>query len=302
MNSKLPESQSSEEVDLGQLFNSIGKAFDRLFRFIGSIFKGFYHVILISLIHFFKRKYWYLAALIVGLISGFILDANSEKLYGANMFIETNFGSARQVYENIKYLNQIAVEKQDSEELSEIFGITQKEASTLKGFYIEPDVDMETKVKMFSNNYSQLDSLTKLAYTFNEFEKELNSYNFSSHKIEVVSTDITIYSKLRNEFVKIISNNPYLDNIKTVNSSNLKKMNKALLEKISKSDSLALGYLQMRINESKRSVGSVTNLYMDLTEEDKSLMEESEPSNTSLDFEREIRKNDSLLVVQKKHR
>ena len=32
-------SQPSEEVDLGQLFKMIGNAFQRLFQFIGSIFK-----------------------------------------------------------------------------------------------------------------------------------------------------------------------------------------------------------------------------------------------------------------------
>ena len=41
MSEKTPpkNNASSEEVDLGQLFKLIGDAFNRLFRFIGNIFK-----------------------------------------------------------------------------------------------------------------------------------------------------------------------------------------------------------------------------------------------------------------------
>ena len=56
MSKDLQQEPQSEEVDLGQLFKIIGNAFQRFFDFIASIFKGVYKVILLLLIHIYKRK------------------------------------------------------------------------------------------------------------------------------------------------------------------------------------------------------------------------------------------------------
>ena len=118
MSKEKPQPEQSEEVDLGQLFKLIGNAFDRFFKFIASIFIGVYKLVLVLLIHFYKRVVWYAAAVIIGVVVGFIIDMNLDKLYGANMFIETNFNSSRQVYENIKQFHQLAYEDKDSLELA----------------------------------------------------------------------------------------------------------------------------------------------------------------------------------------
>ena len=50
MNEDLRKQQSpNDEVDLGQLFNAIGRLFERFFRFIGRIFKGIFGGILLLL-------------------------------------------------------------------------------------------------------------------------------------------------------------------------------------------------------------------------------------------------------------
>ena len=45
----MPTQQPSEEIDLIQLFKLIGNAFDRLFNFIGSIFKAIFSTIILAL-------------------------------------------------------------------------------------------------------------------------------------------------------------------------------------------------------------------------------------------------------------
>jgi hypothetical protein len=42
MSTNTPNNAENEEVDLGQLFNAIGKLFSRLFEFIGNIIKGIF--------------------------------------------------------------------------------------------------------------------------------------------------------------------------------------------------------------------------------------------------------------------
>src|SRR5690606_16711539 len=49
MSKNLPEPNTSEEVDLGQLFHLIGNAFNRLIAFIASIFKAIFSVVIYTL-------------------------------------------------------------------------------------------------------------------------------------------------------------------------------------------------------------------------------------------------------------
>lgn len=264
MSKDLPQPQQSEEVDLGQLFKLIGNAFDRLFKFIGNIFKGVYKLILMLLIHFYKRKFWYAAAIVFGLVAGYIIDSKSDKVYGANMFVKTNFNSARQVYENIKNLHELAVTDKDSIKLAEIFEIEVSEASDLKGFYIEPDLDENDIAEMYSRFYTKLDSVSRIEMTYKKYKESLTPYNYSIHRIGVASTNKNIYKEIEKIFASHISGNDYLYDLLKVDSLNLVKEEKAVLRQVNRNDSLAKEYLKIRINESQKEPipGSGTNLYM----------------------------------------
>jgi len=54
MNENQPKEQPSEEVDLGQLFKLIGRAFDRLFRSFGKILYKLF-LAFVWLVFFIKR-------------------------------------------------------------------------------------------------------------------------------------------------------------------------------------------------------------------------------------------------------
>ena len=178
MSKESSQPHPSEEVDLGQLFKLIGNTFQRFFDFIASIFKGAYKVILLLLIHIYKRIVWYAAALFIGVVVGFIVDKTSDKMYGANMFIETNFNSARQVYENVKQFHQLAYIDKDTLELAKRLNISPSEASKLKGFYLEPDLDENEMAQMYSAFYVRLDSLSRVTMTFDIYKESLTPYNF----------------------------------------------------------------------------------------------------------------------------
>ena len=232
MSKELPQPQPSEEVDLGQLFKLIGNAFNKLFQFIASIFIGIYKVILMLLIHFYKRMVWYAAAIVIGVVLGFIMDMKSEKMYGANLFVQTNFDSARQVYENVKQFHQLANIDQDSLELSKRFNITVGEAAKLKGFYIEPDIDENNIAENYSGFYARLDSISRLEMTYDRFKASLTPYVYKIHRIGVASTDKTIYKKIENTFVSQLSNNDYLEDLLKVNKENLEKYKVAINRKL----------------------------------------------------------------------
>jgi hypothetical protein len=299
--SKLPEQINSEEIDLGQLFKVIGKGFYNFFNFIGKIFIGGYKVLLLLLIHFFKRKYWYAGAFIIGLLVGLIIDETQEKEYGANMFIETNFNSSRQVYENIKQFHQLAYEDKDTLELSKRLKITPQEASKLKGFYIEPDIDENELAKMYSKFYTQLDSVSRVETGYKKYQASLTPYNFNIHKIGVASTDKSIYKKIEEAFINGISGNTYLNELVEVNRLNLEKKDQTLLNEARKTDSLLNEYLKIRIKESEKELvpGAGTNLYMGNAESNNLIVNETNIIDKILLLEAERRTINKDKVTQK---
>lgn len=305
MSKDLPQQQpnQSEEVDLGQLFKLIGNAFDRLFNFIASIFIGIYKTVLALLVHIYKRLIWYAGAIVLGVVVGYVIDSKSQKLYGANMFIETNFNSARQVYENIKQFNQLAGVDRDTIELARKLNISTELASNLKGFYIEPDIDENNIAEMYSAFYQRLDSVSRIEMTYDRYKESLTHYNFPIHRIGVASTEKHIYKKIEEAFVTNISSNKYLDDLLEANLNILERKDRALAQQVQKTDSLVDAYLKIRINESEKQQvpGSGTNLYMGDAESagGSLIVDESRVVQQRLRYEDQRRKIDSIYAVKK---
>jgi hypothetical protein len=254
------------------------------------------------LIHIYKRILWYGGAVILGVIIGFIIDSNTDKLYGANMYIETNFKSVRQVYENIKQLHQLSNKDKDSLRLAQDLGLTASEASKLKGFYIEPDIDENYVLELYSEYYGGLDSLSRTTINYNDYKESLNAYNFKIHKIGIASTDKAIYKKFESPFVEQISNNPYLGKLLEVNKFNLQQKDEALAKQIEKTDSLVQEYLKIRINESQKELlpGSGTNLYMGNAESSNLIVDESKLIEKRLQLEAQRRQVNTEKVENNK--
>ncbi len=301
MSKDLQQEPQSEEVDLGQLFKLIGNTFQRFFDFIASIFKGAYKVILLLLIHIYKRIVWYAGALFIGVVVGFIADKTSDKMYGANMFIQTNFNSARQVYENVKQFHQLAYEDKDTLELAKRLNISPAEASHLKGFYLEPDLDENEMAEMYSTFYLRLDSLSRVTMTFDLYKESLTPYNYTIHKLGVASTDKSIYKKVEDAFTLQLSNNDYLKELVNVNRQNLVREEQTLSQQVEKTDSLVQEYLKIRVNQSQKELipGSGTNLYMGDAESSNLIVDESIVIEKRLVLERQKRRVNLDLVEQK---
>ncbi|NNC50735.1 MAG: hypothetical protein HKO01_09395 [Flaviramulus sp.] len=301
MSKDLKSTNQSDEVDLGQLFKLIGNVFDRLFKFIASIFISIYNICILILTHFYKRIYWYAGAILVGLVIGFIIDAKADKLYGANLFIEANFSSSRQVYENIQQFNQLANIDKDTLELAKRLNITAGEASNLKGFYIEPDLDENSMAEMYSDFYLRLDSLSRTEVTFSKYKDQLTPYNFKIHKIGVASTDKMIYKKIETALVEQISGNPYLKELVEVNKLNLEKKDEVLFKQVQKTDSLVNEYLKIRLKESEKEpiAGAGTNLYMGNAESSNLIVDESTILDKRLSLEAQRRQVNVDMAVEK---
>ncbi len=242
-----------------------------------------------------------MGAIIIGAAIGFLVDTTSEEEYGANMFIETNFSSTRQVYENLRQFHQLANIDKDTLELARKLNISPQDASNLKGFYIEPDIDENNLAKMYSNFYSQLDSVSRVETSYEIYKESLTPYNFSIHMIGVASTDKFIYKKIEKAFIEGISGNTYLNELVEVNRLNLDKKDETLMKEIQKTDSLLNEYLKIRINESQKELipGSGTNLYMGNAESNNLIVNETAIIDKLLNFEAQRREINTDKVTQK---
>lgn len=300
MSEELKSSPQNEEVDLGQLFKMIGNMFQKFFDFIAKIFKGLFHVLVLILSHFFKRLKWYAIAGFVGLAIGYFLDRSSDKLYGANMFIDVNFKSGYQVYENIKNLNELA-EEGDSIRIAEILNIDTTDAAKFKGFYIEPAIDENDRFDLFSKYKNGLDSLSQLDANYETFVSSLSNYNFKTHKIGVASTDKNIYPKLDSAFVRAISENAYLNEVLKVNQDNFERQDTALIQQEATIDTLVNQYIRIRIAESEKKPipGSGTNLFLGDAQKNDLLVDEAKLVKEKLELASQRRAINKLKVEQK---
>ena len=123
----MAQQNSSEEVDLGYMFKSIGGIFKKLAGFL-------------FLVIAFVRKYLLLiiGLIILGIILGYFLDRNSVKVYENRLIVIPNFESVEYLYDKTDELN-FKIQSGDSLYLKEIFGEKYK---AVKKIEIEPIVDI----------------------------------------------------------------------------------------------------------------------------------------------------------------
>ena len=253
MSNDLPQPQSSDEVDLGQIFKLIGNAFDRFFRFIGRIFTGLFRLIILFLFFIQKHFLKLLAVVVIGFVLGAIIDKKKEPEYISSMVIEPNFNSVQQLYNNVEFYNELAKAK-DSLSLSEVLNITKEEASSLKNFRVESYSDENQKIVLFDRFVRSLDSTTKKAIDMKAYLKNFNSFDARFHTISVIATDNGIAKKIQPAIISSISNNSYFNLQKDISDSNIKLQDSLFNKQITEIDSLQLLYKKVMLKQADRSI------------------------------------------------
>lgn len=251
MNKDLPQPHQSEEVDLGQLFKLIGNAFNRFFRFIGSIFTGIFGVIILFLLFIQKNFIKLVIVGTLGLIIGFYLDITKKPSYISTMVVEPNFSSAQQLYNNINFYNELA-DAEDSTALADVLEITKKEASTIKKFKVESYSDENQKVLLFDRFVRSLDTTTRKTIDMNVYLKNFNSFDARFHTVSVIATNNSVAKKIQTVIINSISNNEYFTLQKYISDVNIQLQDSLYNKGITEIDSLQLLYKKVMLKEADR--------------------------------------------------
>jgi len=258
-----PVNQNSpDEIDLGQLFRIIGLGFQKFFNFIGNIFKGLFHLLILFILLVQKHFIILTVVVVVGVAGGFFLDNYStEKNYISKMVVEPNFHSARQLYNNIDFYNDLA-ETQDSTTLATALNITEHEALSIKEIFVDSFEDENQKIVVFDDFIKTLDSTTikTIEIDFDDYLKNFIELDNRFHQISVVSTDDKVAKKIQPAIISSISDNDYFRLQKEVAHKNIALQESIYNKQLIEIDSIQNLYKRVLEKEAEKPVQGGTNI------------------------------------------
>lgn len=252
MSTNQPKKSNEEEVDLGALFIIIGRGFSNFFNFIGNIIKGIFHA-LISILIFLKQNFIKIAiAAILGGVLGIFLEVKKNDSFGSDLLVEPNFKSAKQLYNNINYYNDL-VKQKDTTGLASTFKLEKKTAATLKKFTIEPIKTDNDIINAYNDFILEVDTATVKSYTYDEFKISFEEYDYKVHKINVIAEQNDIFTSLDDVIISSVVKNKYFNRLKYLSNENLNRTDSLLRQNLGQIDSLRLVYMRVMIEEAKKS-------------------------------------------------
>jgi hypothetical protein len=193
-----------EDVDLGKLFYKTGGAINNFFIWLGGVFRAFGNF-LIQVLFFLRRNFkWLALGTLVGIGYGYYLVYREGNNYHSSMTVKANYNSSKALYNTADYLNALVGARQRTE-LARFFGITEKEASSLKTFTVSPveseiivaDLYKERFLNLYHNTRVRMDTFWIKTISFEDFKNTLTKYDYPVHEIKVTSNLPNIFGKLQ---------------------------------------------------------------------------------------------------------
>ena len=257
MNKEIPKKDSDEEVDLGQIFNAIGRLFEKFFRLIGSFFKAIFSLIILFLKIVFD--YIIVIAVVVGLafVVGIFTENYKKPVYEASMLVKPYFDSKYQLISSIDYFNSLLNEKRH-EVLGDIFDISGDDAESLTRFNVEKGPETKNDLlRQYDKYLKSLDSVRAKNVTYADFVENRDIYSSETYLINVKSHKRDIFRKLEGSFDSIFSNSFSIEQKKKRDM--ILEVKKASFEKdLENMDTLQAVYMNVIQKQSERGNGDVT--------------------------------------------
>ena len=213
-----PSQSSPDEIDLGQVFQLIGKGFDRLFRWILRVF-----------LYLKKHAVWLLALVVIGSVLGYglsLIQGTKQKL---DVIVTPNFETKNYLFDAIAEI-QADIKSKDTAFLASI-GMSKEDA---KGF----DVEI-TPLKSLSS--AGLKTEMEFLELLKDFENtqaiadiiraELQDKTSRDHRITFYFKDPVKGENHSRSIIKYINSNTYYTGL-------LEVFNRNAQERIARNDSL----------------------------------------------------------------
>lgn len=289
--------QNNEEVDLGQLFNAIGRVFDRFINFITSIFKSIFSVIIHLIKDVILNFKLIVGVLIVAGIAGFALEKMKKPVYDSEMVVKTYFDSKYQLVTNINYFNALLAD-QNYNTLSSIFKIDEESASQLVNFEIEAGPETENdRIVQYDEFIKSIDSIRAQDITYDDFIENRDIHSGDLFVIRVESFQKDIFTSLE-EGLNTSFDNAYSSKKMEKRDSMLVIQKQNLEASIEEVKQLQQIYISVLEEESQSTKASITIGEGFPLQQEKSETKEYQLLNQEIQLRNELRKLEEQKIEE----
>ena len=277
---------SSEEVDLGQLFKAIGNLFNRFLAFISGIFKSLF-LAFIWLVFFVKKHFVKLVISgIIGVTFAIITEKFSEPIYKSSIVIKQNYKTGENLYSILERFNGL-ISEQDSIVLAADLGISSSDANTIREFSMESILDENQKLTLFDSYTKNLDSTLASTLEFSSYINKGREYDYQFQKITVKATAKNIFNKVFQKTIGNVESSQFFKNEQKKDLAELSRKENIIKESLQESDFLQKIY-QFVLEKSVEPTNSPqTSVTIDNTK-DESVTKEFELYANDVELRREL--------------
>ena len=281
---------NTEEIDLGELFKLIGKAFDRFFGFIGSIFNKLFFIFVWFV--FFTKKHIIKFAIVsvLGIALGFVKNLIETPIYQSTLVLRQNYDTGEHLNNSIQYYNSL-IRQQDSIAISNIFKIPIEQASKITQLSIESNISENNKIIMFDEYTRGLDSARGQEIKYKDFIENEKDYNYKTQRLTLKSTIKSNFNQTLLNIVESVENNEFYINEKKILIENLHSNDSVILSALNESKELQKVYKSVLEKSFEDSPSGATTSITVGDTKDKNITKEYELFSKDLELKRELVSN-----------
>jgi len=203
---------SSDEIDLGVVFEKIKSFFKSILIGIVQIFQFFWN-----------HKFMLLGLLVVGLGIRYYLKSTTDSTYANQFLIRTNYKSTEYVYSEVSSINS-KIETQDSIFLSKIFG---EDYQRIKEVEVTPVIDVYGLVNESEENKETFKLLLGESGDLDFLEEEVNINEYLTHKLHIYIKGEEGNERISRNLYNYLADNPFYIELK---NSTIENLNEQLRE------------------------------------------------------------------------
>jgi len=246
-----PNRPKADEIDLGQVFSALGKALQNIANFFEKIFRVLFSALLWFLLIIQRNFKAFLIVGTLSLLTGLFIEIYVPKNFESAMVVQPNFNSTRQLYNNIKFYNELA-ESEDSITLGRALAISPEMASRIVNVYIDSYTDENQKVLLFDRFVRSLDTTTLKTLDYKDYIKNFNSMDAQFHRIRMICEVNDLAKQTQEAIINSVSQNAYFLRQKEINQINLDLEEAVNQQQDQQLDSLEILYKEVLIKEADK--------------------------------------------------
>lgn len=293
----LPQGSQNEEVDLGQLFEAIGRLFERFYNFILSIFKGILTAIVASSRAVIDNFKLILIAMLVAAGIGYGVEKIMDPLYDSTMLVRTHFDSKYQLHTNLNYYNAVLSDENYSI-LANIFNIDEETIKQVKGFEIAPGPETENdRIIQYDRFIRSLDSVRAQEISFDDYIENRDVFSGNIFEIKVETTKNDIFKSLEEGLFNSFQNLHSIEK-KKIRDSMLVIRRNNILNTMAGIDSLQSVYINVIEEESQSTKASISLGDGFPLQQEKSTTKEYQLLNKQIELRDELRQLEEQKVSE----